>query len=192
MRASSPFEEKLIALIEPAAADLGFRIVRVRLSGLKRKTLQIMAERKADGLMGLEDCERLSRGLSPLLEANDPIQGEYALEISSPGIDRPLVEPADFARFIGHLAKIETRQMIDGRRRFRGDIVGVEGETIKLATPEGDVALPFAWIGDARLVLTDKLIEEDLRRARQAEDAAEAQVQPEKKRTNKDAKRKPS
>jgi ribosome maturation factor RimP len=170
VRASNPLEEKLIALIEPAAADLGYAIVRVRLSGLKRKRLQIMAERLADGHMGIDDCQKLSRGLSPVLEAHDPVKGEYDLEISSPGIDRPLVRLEDFARFVGHEAKVELAIGIEGQRKFRGDIVGVEGGDIRLKHEQGEARFAFAHVANARLMLTDRLIEEDLRRARAAEE----------------------
>jgi ribosome maturation factor RimP len=169
VRASNPLEEKLIALLEPAAADLGYALVRVRLSGLKRKRLQIMAERIADGGMGIDDCTRLSRGLSPVLEAHDPVKGEYDLEISSPGIDRPLVRLEDFARFVGHEAKVELALAIEGQRKFRGDIVGVEGGDVRLKHEHGEARFPFAHVANARLMLTDRLIEEDLRRARAAE-----------------------
>jgi ribosome maturation factor RimP len=171
-------EEKLIDLIEPAAGDLGYRLVRVRLSGLRRKTLQIMAERVSDGLMALEDCEALSRALSPVLEANDPIQGAYALEVSSPGIDRPLVQLEDFTRFHGHMARLETSQMIDGRRRFKGAIAGVEGEAVLLAIETGAARIPFPWIITARLELTDELIAQDLRAHAAAEAAADGGAKP--------------
>ncbi len=169
MRATNPVEERVIALIEPTAKELGFRIVRVRLSGNRRKRLQIMAERLADAQMSVDDCSRLSRALSPVFDLEDPIQGEYDLEISSPGIDRPLMSLEDFQRFIGHEAKLETAAMIDGRRRWKGRIEAVDGDEIVLVAEGGEVRLNFAQLSDARLVLTDKLIEEDLRRARQAE-----------------------
>ena len=162
----------MIALIEPTAKNLGFRVVRVRVSGNRRKRLQIMAERLADGQMGIDDCGRLSRALSPVFDLEDPIPGgEYDLEISSPGIDRPLISVEDFQRFIGHDAKLETAAMIDGRRRWKGQIKAVEGDVIVLAAEGGEARLKFAQLSDARLVLTDKLIEEDLRRARAAEAA---------------------
>jgi ribosome maturation factor RimP len=170
VRASTPIEESITALLEPAAADLGYRLVRVRLSGLKRKRLQIMAERE-DGAMRVEDCEALSRAVSPVLDAHDPIRGDYDLEVSSPGIDRPLVRLDDFTRFAGHEAKLETGQMIDGRKRFRGVLKGVEGENVIFDLPEGEASIPFAWLSEARLVLTDKLIEDDLKRAKAAEAA---------------------
>jgi ribosome maturation factor RimP len=165
-------EERVIALIEPTAKNLGFRIVRVRVSGNRRKRLQIMAERLTDGQMGIDDCGRLSRALSPVFDLEDPIPGgEYDLEISSPGIDRPLMSVEDFQRFIGHDAKLETAAMIDGRRRWKGQIKAVEGDTIVLAAENGEARLNFAQLSEARLVLTDKLIEEDLRRAKAAEAA---------------------
>jgi ribosome maturation factor RimP len=174
MRATNPAEERILALIEPAAEGMGYRIVRVRLSGTRRKRLQVMAERASDGYMDVEDCARLSRALSPALDLEDPIAGEYDLEVSSPGIDRPLMRIEDFARFAGHEAKLETAAMIEGRRRFKGVLAGVDGDEVKLITPEGDeVRFKFASLSDARLVLTDRLIEEDLRRAKAAQNAQE-------------------
>jgi ribosome maturation factor RimP len=185
VRTLNPLEDKLMALIEPVCADLGYRIVRIRLMGLKRKTLQVMAEREEDGLMEITDCERISRTLSALFDEKDPIQGEYALEISSPGIDRPLVREEDFARFIGHEAKLETAALIDGRKRFRGEIAGAFGGQVRLATQDGEVSLPFSALTEARLVLTDKLIEDDLRRAKAAEEAEEKAIKEEKKKRTK-------
>lgn len=176
MRASNPVEERIVALIEPTAETLGYRLVRVRVSGNRRKTLQIMAERISDGEMGIEDCGRLSRALSPVLDLQDPIQGEYSLEISSPGIDRPLIRLEDFARFVGHEAKVETAAMIDGRKRFKGVIAGVDGDEIRLTTPEGDeVRFKISALSEARLVLTDRLIQEDLKRAKAAESAEQTE-----------------
>jgi ribosome maturation factor RimP len=172
LRATNPVEERVIALIEPTAAGLGFRIVRVRVSGNRRKRLQIMAERISDGEMGIDDCSRLSRALSPVFDLDDPIPGgEYDLEVSSPGIDRPLMRIEDFERFKGHVAKLETAAMIEGQRRFKGDIAGIEGDVIVLATEQGETRLNFSALSDARLVLTDKLIEEDLKRAKAAQAA---------------------
>ena len=170
MRATNPVEERVVALIEPTASELGYRLVRVRVSGNRRKRLQIMAERVSDGEMSVEDCGRLSRAVSPALDLEDPIQGEYDLEISSPGIDRPLMRIEDFERFKGHQAKLETAAMIDGRRRFKGEIKQVDGEAIVLGVEGGDVRLEFSDLSDARLVLTDKLIEEDLKRAKNAQE----------------------
>jgi ribosome maturation factor RimP len=166
-------EERVIALIEPTAQGLGYRIVRVRVSGNRRKRWQIMAERVSDGEMGIDDCSRLSRALSPVFDLEDPIQGEYDLEISSPGIDRPLMRIEDFERFQGHQAKLELAAMSDNQRRFKGVISAVEGDVIVLETEQGEARLKFGQLSDARLVLTDKLIAEDLKRAKAAEAAAE-------------------
>ncbi|MEQ1618341.1 MAG: ribosome maturation factor RimP [Terricaulis sp.] len=176
LRATNPVEERVIALIEPTAAGLGFRVVRVRVSGSRRKRLQIMAERISDGEMGIDDCSRLSRALSPVFDLEDPIPGgEYDLEVSSPGIDRPLMRIEDFERFKGHAAKLETAAMIEGQRRFKGEIAGIEGDVIVLATEQGETRFSFSALSDARLVLTDKLIEEDLKRAK-AVQAAEHEM----------------
>ncbi len=172
MRATNPVEESVITLIEPTASGLGYRIVRVRVSGNRRKRLQIMAERVSDGEMGIDDCSRLSRALSPVFDLEDPIPGgEYDLEISSPGIDRPLMRIEDFERFAGHEAKIETAAMVDGRRRWKGVIKSVQGDDITFTGDHGEATLKFSALSDARLVLTDKLIEEDLKRAKAAEAA---------------------
>jgi ribosome maturation factor RimP len=159
-------------LIEPAAADVGCRIVRVRITGLKRKRVQIMVERAADSGCGIADCERVSRAASALMDVHDPVPGEYDLEVSSPGIDRPLVRPEDFVRYQGHEAKLETIRMIEGRKRFRGAIAGLDGADVLIALPEGQARVPFADLSDARLVLTDRLIEDDFKRAAAEEKAA--------------------
>jgi len=153
---------RVAALIEPVLAGMGFRLVRVKMIGA---TLQIMAERP-DGTFSIDDCEQVSRAISPVLDVEDPIAGRYHLEVSSPGIDRPLVRPADFEDWAGHEAKIEMATPVAGRKRFRGRLEGFhEGEVrLFIENPEGAslepvlVGLPFADIGDARLVLTDELI----------------------------------
>ena len=162
---------RVAAIAEPVLAGMGYRLVRVRISGAQGCTLQIMAERP-DGSMGIEDCESASRALSPVFDVEDPIDREYRLEISSPGIDRPLVRRSDFARYAGHEAKIEMALAQDGRKRFRGVLTGVEGEAAKLCRKDAaegepaDVALPIADMAEARLVLTDELIRESLRRGK--------------------------
>jgi ribosome maturation factor RimP len=154
-------------LIEPVLANLGFRLVRVRMSGASGRTLQVMAERP-DGTMTIDDCETASRAISPLLDVEDPVSGRYDLEVSSPGIDRPLVRREDFERWTGHEAKIEMLAPQDGRRRFRGILGGfTDGEVrVFVDQPAGErgggekvmVGLPFAGIAEAKLVLTDELI----------------------------------
>jgi ribosome maturation factor RimP len=175
---------RIAALAEPVFEGLGFRIVRVRVSGVSGMTVQIMAER-ADGTMSIEDCENASRALSPVLDAEDLIDRAYRLEISSPGIDRPLVRRSDFERFAGHTVKVEMAVARDGRRRFRGVLLGIEGESAKIRRDDakegepGEVELPVAEMTEARLVLTDALVSESLRRAKAAQRAAEAGTSPE-------------
>ncbi len=169
---------EVAALIEPALNDMGFRLVRVTVSGRDGITLQIMAERP-DGTITVEDCADISRNVSPLLDAHDPISGRYALEISSPGIDRPLARMSDFEAWAGHEAKIETKELVAGRKRFRGIIQGLAGSEVRLEVPPDqggpEVSLPIGIIAEARLVLTDELIRETLRRAKKAKaDAAAA------------------
>ena len=140
----------------------GYRLVRLRLMGGKRKTLQIMAER-ADGSMNVEGCAELSRALSEFLDHEDVMEGEFVLEVSSPGIDRPLTRLADFARWSGHEAKLELSAAIEGRKRFRGLLLGLDGSDIVIEAQGTRLTLPFRAIAEAKLVLTDKLIEEDFK-----------------------------
>lgn len=161
-------------MLEPASRDLGYEIVRIRVIGSRNKTLQIMAERP-DGKMASIDCEKLSRGISPLLEAEDPMDGEYALEVSTPGIDRPLTRLADFDRWIGWQAKLELDRAIEGQRRFTGELAGTDGTNvcIDLDGEEDTALIPFEWLANARLILTDDLIRESLRRRGADEDELE-------------------
>ena len=161
---------RIAAIIEPALEDRGFRLVRVAISGREGKTVQVMAER-SDGTMTIEDCEAVSREISALLDVHDPIAGAYRLEVSSPGIDRPLVRPSDFEDWAGHEAKIELAEPIDGRKRFRGKLEGFEGGEVRVEVDLGDagrqvIGLPVGLVAEAKLVLTDELIREALRRAK--------------------------
>jgi ribosome maturation factor RimP len=157
-------EARIAALVTPIAEDLGYRLVRVRILNQNGTTLQIMAE-DANGRFSIDDCEALSRELNPALDVEDPIDREYHLEVSSPGIDRPLVRAGDFAKWQGHEAKIEMADMVDGRRRFRGTIEtsDADGVTIRLPDLPADAdplfVLPFAGIAEAKLVMTDRLLE---------------------------------
>ena len=170
---------RVAAIVEPVLEQLGFRLVRVRISGMDGCTVQVMAERP-DGTMTMDDCELVSRALSPVLDVADPIERAYRLEISSPGIDRPLVRRSDFERFAGHVAKIEMAVAIDGRRRFRGTLIGVDGEKARVrradaaAGEDPDVLLPIEEMAEAKLVLTNELVAESLRRGKAAERAAAA------------------
>jgi ribosome maturation factor RimP len=164
---------RVAVLAEPVLADLGYRLVRVRISGSAGCTVQIMAERP-DGSLAIEDCEAASRALSPVLDVADPIDGPYRLEISSPGIDRPLVRRSDFERYSGHLAHVEMLAPIDGRKRFRGELLGTEGDFARLRCNESsgesrDVSLRIDDMSEARLLLTDALISESLRRSKHAD-----------------------
>jgi len=165
---------RVSAVATPVLQAMGYRLVRIKVSGEAGCTVQIMAERP-DGSMQIGDCEAISRALSPVLDIADPIDRAYRLEISSPGIDRPLVRRSDFERFAGHLVKIEMAVAHQGRKRFRGTLGGVEGQTVRLHrddTREGDDAdalLVMEDIAEARLVLTDELIAESMRRGKAAE-----------------------
>lgn len=159
-------EARVAQIAEPILAELGFRLVRVKLSARNGQTLQIMAERP-DGTMSVEDCETVSHALSPVLDVEDPIRNRYHLEISSPGIDRPLVRPGDFDTWKNHVAKIEMRDPVSGRKRFKGVIEDVEEGSVVLDCSEQDggrVKLAFQEMASARLVLSDGLIREALRR----------------------------
>ena len=163
---------RVAAVVEPVLEGLGFRLVRVRMSGLSGLTVQIMAERP-DGTMTIEDCETVSHAVSPVLDVADPIDRSYRLEISSPGIDRPLVRRCDFERFAGHVVKVEMAVARDGRRRFRGVLMGAAGENARIRREDVDgepaeVSLPIAEMAEARLVVTDTLITEALRRSKAA------------------------
>jgi ribosome maturation factor RimP len=162
-------EARVAHIIEPVLAGLGYRLVRVKLSRMNGQTLQVMAERP-DGSMGIDECEEVSKAISPVLDIEDPIKSAYNLEVSSPGIDRPLVRASDFRVWAGHMARVETRSLVDGRKRFKGRIVSSDGGTLVLerddAAPDENAryAVPLAEIADAKLTLDDNLIREALRR----------------------------
>jgi ribosome maturation factor RimP len=168
---------QIAAIAEPVLADLGFRLVRVVLSGRNGSTVQIMAERP-DGTITVQECAEISRRLSPVLDASDPMPGQYTLEVSSPGIDRPLVRPSDFEDWAGYEAKIELRELLGGRKRFRGLLEGVEGEEVRIEVELDQlgrqvVGLPIRLVAEARLVLTEELIRETLRRAKKGDDGSD-------------------
>jgi ribosome maturation factor RimP len=148
----------LETLIQPTVEGLGYDLVRVVVSGRQRPTLQVMAERRDRKAMTVEDCETISRAISAKLDVEDPLPEAYTLEVSSPGIDRPLVRPADYVRFAGHVAKVESREPVAGQRRFTGRILGADDTTLRLAIETGEIELPIAAIARAKLVLTDELL----------------------------------
>ncbi|WP_424983271.1 ribosome maturation factor RimP [Maritalea sp. S77] len=167
---TGPLEERIWAILEPVAEDMGYRLVRVRVTGENGCTLQIMAE-NAKGEFAIEDCEKFSREISPILDVEEPIERAYHLEVSSPGVDRPLVRLSDFELWAGHEAKIELAQLQDGRKKFRGTLQGVNDNQILIHipdTPKGEEpvwALNIEDLAEAKLMMTDKLLDEA--RARQ-------------------------
>ncbi|MEI9885486.1 MAG: ribosome maturation factor RimP [Rhizomicrobium sp.] len=162
-------------IIEPAVEAAGFRLVRLRLMGGHTKTLQIMAERP-DGTMNVEDCALLSRALLDFIEKEDPLGGDFELEVSSPGIDRPLTRLADFARWAGHEAKLELHVSLDERKRFRGRLLGLDGQDVTIDCQGRRFSIPFKQIAEAKLVLTDALIAEDLKARKRADLQENAQT----------------
>ncbi|MFV0293283.1 MAG: ribosome maturation factor RimP [Paracoccus sp. (in: a-proteobacteria)] len=169
--AKTAIDRRLAEIITPVIQDMGFELVRVRLQGGKTATLQIMADRPEGGI-NVDDCAEISTVVSATLDVEDPIEDKYMLEVSSPGIDRPLTRIKDFATFEGYDAKLETSQQIDGRKRFTGVLAGVEGEDILINIEVGGeiqtIGLTFDWLTDAKLLLTDELIAEMLRQKKEA------------------------
>jgi ribosome maturation factor RimP len=145
-------------IITPSIEAMGFELVRVQISGNQRRTLQIMAEPQDGRNMSVDDCTNLSRAISAVLDVEDPISDAYSLEVSSPGIDRPLTRTKDYQRFMGHEAKLETIEPVDGRKRFRGTLIALDDGKLRLMAEEGEVTLPLDLIHKAKLVLTDALI----------------------------------
>ena len=179
MKTKTTMDERILALAEPVAEDLGYAIVRVRVMAGKRATLQIMAERRSDGAMDVADCAKLSRELASVFEVEDPIDGAYVLEVSSAGLDRPLTDFEHFERYAGYLARIELDRLVEGRKRFRGILAGTDDGHVAIDLEgEGETALiPFEWITEAKLLITDELIKkgQDAKEAAQ-EDAIEEAI----------------
>ena len=150
-------EKRIAAIVRPLVEELGYVLVRLRIGGGRNRHLQIMAER-ADGGMEIDDCAKVSKAVSAVLDVEDPISDAYTLEVSSPGIDRPLTRLTDFSEWRGHLARVELTEPVDGRRRFKGKIVGVSGDDVQIDANGATAALDFALISNARLVLTDVLL----------------------------------
>ena len=169
--AKTAIDRRLAEIIGPVIEDLGFELVRIRLQGGKTATLQIMADRP-DGGINVDDCADISTAVSAIMDVEDPIEDNYHLEVSSPGIDRPLTRMKDFATFEGYEVRLETNQAIDGRKRFKGVLAGTEGDEVLLNIEEGGsvqtIGLNFDWLADAKLVLTDELIAEMLRQKKEA------------------------
>ncbi len=162
MRGKTPEDKDLLELLDPVAEACGYALVRLRLTGgsAKGRVLQIMAERPSDGDMEIDDCATLSRAVSEVMDAADPVSGEYRLEVSSPGVDRPLTRLVDFETYQGYEARIELDRLAEGRKRFKGVLAGVDGDHvgIDLEGEEHTALVPFGWITDAKLSLTDELM----------------------------------
>lgn len=164
--AKTAIDRRLAEIVNPVIEGLGFELVRIRLMGGKTRTLQIMADRPEGGII-VEDCATISTAVSAVLDVEDPVEDQYILEVSSPGIDRPLTRLKDFDMWEGYEARIETTELIDGRRRFKGILAGTEGDEVLIELEEGaetvTIGLKFDWLSDAKLILTDELIAEMLR-----------------------------
>lgn len=169
--AKTSMDRRMAEIITPSIEALGFEVVRIRVMGGKTKTLQVMAERPEGGIE-VDECGQISNAISVLLDVEDPLEDPYALEVSSPGIDRPLTRLKDFETYEGYEVKVETSEMIDGRRRFKGVLAGVEGDEVLMNLEEGGetvtVGLNFEWLSDAKLVLTEELIKEMLKQRKDA------------------------
>ena len=169
--AKAAIDRRLAEIISPVIEDLGYELVRIRLMSGKTTTLQVMAD-KPDGGIEVDDCAEISNAISATMDVEDPILDAYTLEVSSPGIDRPLTRLKDFDMFEGYEAKLETTELIDGRRRFKGQLAGIEGNDVLINIEEhGEtvtIGLDFDWLSDAKLVLTDDLIAEMLRQRKEA------------------------
>ncbi|MDG1103863.1 MAG: ribosome maturation factor RimP [Ascidiaceihabitans sp.] len=165
--AKAAIDRRMAEIITPVIEDLGYELVRVRLMSGKNTILQIMADKPERGIE-VDDCAKISTAVGATLDVEDPIVDEYALEVSSPGIDRPLTRLKDFENFEGYEAKIETTELIDGRRRFKGQLAGIDGSDVLINVEEGTIGLQFDWLSDAKLVLTDELIAEMLRQRKAA------------------------
>ena len=160
-------DKRMAEIVAPVIEDMGFELVRLRLQGGDTPLLQIMAERPEGGIE-VDECGEISNAVSALLDVEDPLENEYTLEVSSPGIDRPLTRLKDFETFEGFEAKVETGEMIDGQKRFRGELAGVEGDEILLTIDQGTIGLKFEWLVEAKLIMTDELIKEMLRQKKAA------------------------
>ncbi len=165
--AKAAIDRRMAEIITPVIEDLGYELVRVRLMSGKTTMLQIMAD-KPEGGIEVDDCAAISTAVSAVLDVEDPIVDEYTLEVSSPGIDRPLTRLKDFEMFEGYEAKLETAEMIDGRKRFKGMLAGVEGQEVLINVEEGTIGLQFDWLAEAKLVLTDELIKDMLKARKDA------------------------
>ena len=173
--AKTAIDRRLAEIVSPVVEDMGFELVRLRLMGGQTKTLQIMAERPEGGIE-VDDCAAISNAISAILDVADPVSDAYTLEVSSPGIDRPLTRLKDFDTYEGYEARVETAELIDGRKRFKGVLAGVDGDEVLINIEEGTVGLKFDWLAEAKLILTDDLIKEMLRARKAAGNAPDGDL----------------
>lgn len=183
--AKAPMDRRLAQIAGPVIESMGYELVRLRFQGGKRPILQIMAD-KPEGGIEVDDCALISRQLSAVIDVEDPIEGAFTLEVGSPGIDRPLTRLKDFDAWAGHLAKLETLELIDGRKRFRGVVAGTEADEVLLEIEEGTIGLKFDWLADARLVMTDALIAEALKRQKPLDETEFDEIETEETVMNED------
>ena len=172
--AKTSMDQRLAEIITPVIEDLGFELVRLRLQGGTTPILQIMAD-KPEGGIEVDNCAEISTAVSATLDVEDPIEDNYTLEVSSPGIDRPLTRLKDFDAWQGYVAKVETHELIDGRRRFKGALAGTDQDEVLIEIEEGTIGLKFEWLSDAKLVLTDDLIRDVLRARKDAGEIDQSQ-----------------
>lgn len=172
--AKAAIDRRIAEIITPVIEDMGFEVVRIRLMSGKESILQIMVQ-KPDGTIEVDECGQVSTAVSAVMDVEDPILDAYTLEVSSPGIDRPLTRLKDFDQWTGFEAKIETDELIDGRRRFKGPLAGTEGDEVLIEIEEGTIGLKFSWLTDAKLILTDDLIRDVLKGRKDAGQIDESQ-----------------
>ncbi|QGY00105.1 ribosome maturation factor RimP [Roseovarius faecimaris] len=172
--AKAAIDRRMAEIVTPVIEDMGYELVRIRLMGGKSTMLQIMAD-KPDGGIEVDDCAEISNAVSAVLDVEDPIADEYTLEVSSPGIDRPLTRLKDFDTYEGYEAKLETAELIDGRKRFKGELAGTDGDEVLINIEEGTIGLKFDWLVEAKLVLTDELIRDMLKARKDAGEISEEQ-----------------
>ena len=168
MKTKTNMDERILAIAVPVADDMGYGIVRVRVQGGNRSVVQIMAERLSDGMMNVSDCAQLSRALSSTFEVEDPIDGAYVLEVSSPGLDRPLTDLKHFEQYAGERARLELDRFVEGRKRFRGILAGIDGDNVAIDLDKEDetALIPFAWISEAKLLITDAMMDKGKKKSK--------------------------
>ncbi|PHQ60786.1 MAG: ribosome maturation factor RimP [Robiginitomaculum sp.] len=186
MKTKTNMDERILAIAIPVAADMGYGIVRIRVQGGNRSVVQIMAERLSDGKMNVADCAQLSRALSSTFEVEDPIDDAYVLEVSSPGLDRPLTDMKHFEQYSGQLARLELDRFVEGRKRFRGILAGIDGDNVAIDLDKEDetALIPFAWISEAKLLITDEVIKKGQKKPKE-KSQEKSQKKSNKKKSNK-------